>query len=95
MGNDNQICSEGHAIKLEVISQKGTCVAGHQVGDRVEFDQQQVKGKICIHALYSILPKVFAMKYDARFPWLTDPGVAHHACPDGNNPVIFKVTRKI
>jgi len=80
-------------IKVGVISQKGNCAAGHQVGDEVLFDGLNVQGKICIHALYSLIPKVFALHYDAHFPWLEDPDLATHACPDAWNPVVFEVRR--
>lgn len=85
--------SDGYTIVARVIEQKGHCAAGHQVGDKVVFDGQTVAGKVCIHALYSFLPKVFAMRYDARFPWLEDQDVATHACPDAWNPVVFEIRR--
>jgi uncharacterized repeat protein (TIGR04076 family) len=84
---------EGHTIVVSVIQQEGYCAAGHQVGDRVAFDGQTVEGKVCIHALYSFLPKVFAMRYGAEFPWLEEQGVATHACPDAWNPVVFEIRR--
>ena len=54
----------------------------------------EIKGKLCITALYSMMPKIFAMKYEANFPWCKDKNVATHACPDGFNPVIFQITRE-
>ncbi len=84
---------EGHRIVARVIDQEGHCVAGHQVGDEVVFDGVTVQGQVCIHALYSFLPKVFAMRYGAEFPWLEDPDVATHACPDAWNPVVFEIRR--
>ncbi|MHA2021326.1 MAG: TIGR04076 family protein [Candidatus Thorarchaeota archaeon] len=45
-------------------------------------------------AMYSMIPKVYAMMYNARFPWLKDQCVATHACPDGFNPVMFELIRK-
>ena len=83
----------GFKIVARVIQQEGHCAAGHQVGDEVVFDGQTIEGKICIHALYSFLPKVFSMRYDARFPWLEDQDVATHACPDAWNPVVFEIRR--
>jgi uncharacterized repeat protein (TIGR04076 family) len=80
-------------ISVTVISQKGHCAAGHVVGDQVTFDGLHVRGKLCIHALYSMLPKVFAMFYGAEFPWLEDKDVSTHACPDAFNPVVFEVRR--
>ena len=78
-------------IEAKVISQKGTCALGHKVGDVVRFTETGVDGKICIHALYSMLPAVFAMLHEAHFPWLKDPDVKTHACPDAFNPLVFEV----
>jgi uncharacterized repeat protein (TIGR04076 family) len=80
-------------IEAKVISQKGTCALGHKVGDVVKFTETGVEGKICIHALYSMLPAVFAMLHEAHFPWLKDPDVKTHACPDAHNPLVFQITR--
>jgi len=84
---------EGAPVVVEVIQQEGTCTAGHRVGDQVVFDGLHVRGKLCIHALYSMLPKVFALRYGAGFPWLQDKNVSTHACPDAFNPVVFEVQR--
>jgi uncharacterized repeat protein (TIGR04076 family) len=81
------------AVTAKVLSQKGTC-AFHEVGDKVKFTESGVEGKICIHALYSMLPAVFAMMFEARFPWLREnPDKKTHACPDAYNPVVFEIER--
>jgi len=80
-------------VIARVIKQEGECAAGHCVGDEVVFTDNEVRGKVCIHALYSFLPKVFAMRYGAEFPWLEDRDVATHACPDAWNPVVFEIRR--
>ena len=81
-------------VTAKVISQKGSCGLGHKIGDEIVFTEDGVNGKICIHALYSFLPKVFAMMYDSKFPWLEDPNVSTSACPDAYNPVVFEISRK-
>jgi uncharacterized repeat protein (TIGR04076 family) len=81
------------AVQAKVLSQKGSCALGHKIGDVVEFTEAGVNGKICIHALYSMMPAVFAMLFDAQFPWLKDPDTKTHACPDAYNPVVFEITR--
>ena len=81
------------AVKAKVKSVKGTCGLGLKVGDVVKFTETGVEGKICIHALYSMLPAVFAMMYEAKFPWLEDPDTKTHACPDAANPLVFEITR--
>jgi uncharacterized repeat protein (TIGR04076 family) len=80
-------------IEVKVKSVKGTCGI-HKVGDSARISELGVDGKICIHALYSLLPAAFAMLYEARFPWLTaNPDQKTHACPDAANPVVFEITR--
>jgi uncharacterized repeat protein (TIGR04076 family) len=81
------------SVIAKVKSQKGSCAIGHKLGDEVRFTEEGVDGKICIHALYSMMPAVFAMLFDARFPWLEDPDTKTHACPDAYNPVVFEITR--
>lgn len=81
------------SVKAKVISQKGTCALGHKVGDEVEFTDTKVDGKVCIYALYSMLPMVFALGHDAQFSWADDPDVVASACPDHKNPVVFEITR--
>jgi uncharacterized repeat protein (TIGR04076 family) len=81
------------AVEAKVKSMKRTCSLGHRVGDVVKFTETGVEGKICIHALYSMIPAVFAMMFEAQFPWLEDPDKKTHACPDAFNPVVFEITR--
>ena len=86
----------GYRITARVISQKGTCEFGHQLGDTVVFDGETVQGRVCLSALYSFLPKVFAMRYGANFPWLKEnKDIATHACPDAYNPVVFEIRREM
>lgn len=96
LSNDTtkNVITMANIVTAKVISQKGSCGIGHKVGDEIIFTEDGVQGKICIHALYSFLPKVFAMMHDSQFPWLEDPDVSTSACPDAYNPVIFEISRK-
>jgi uncharacterized repeat protein (TIGR04076 family) len=87
--------SEPFEIVARVLSVGGTCAFGHKVGDEIIFDGETIQGRICLHALYSFLPKVFAMRYGADFPWLDADhrDAAAHACPDAYNPVVFEIRR--
>ena len=80
-------------IEVTVKSQKGTCAFGHKVGDKIVFDGKSVKGDICYSALMVLLPKVYAMRYGSEFPWAEDKDVIFNACPDAENPVVFKIRR--
>lgn len=83
-------------IKATVISQEGHCAAGHKVGDEIVFDwdTHEIRGRLCLHALYSVLPKIYALAHGANVAYaIADDGskVARHACPDGYNPVILEL----
>ncbi len=83
-----------HVVKVKVVSQEGECVASHEVGDSIvfDFDNNEIKGDICLSALYSMFPKIFAIAYGASFPW-TDENPTH-ACPDAFNPVVFEIHKE-
>lgn len=87
--------SEPYKIVVTVLSVNGTCGFGHKIRDEIVFDGETINGRICLSALYSFLPKVFAMRYGAQFPWLDadHKDVATHACPDAQNPVVFEIRR--
>jgi uncharacterized repeat protein (TIGR04076 family) len=81
-------------VRAKVMSVRGACELGHQVGDVVRFTDHGVEGRLCIHAMYSMMPKVFAMMFNADFPWAKDhPDTLTHPCPDAENPVVFELTR--
>ena len=80
-------------VKINVISQQGKCKINPRIGDEIIISEKGIEGKICIHALYSLLPKVFAIMYDAKFPWIKPNEKPKHACPDGYNPVIFEIEK--
>jgi uncharacterized repeat protein (TIGR04076 family) len=94
MTTDPSAKDQSYAVIARVIRVEGQCDAGHQVGDQIVFDGQTVQGKVCISALYSFLPKVFALMYGADFPWLEDKDVSTSACPDASeNRAIFEFRR--
>jgi uncharacterized repeat protein (TIGR04076 family) len=80
-------------VEVTVKSQKGTCAFGHEVGNKIVFDGKSIKGDICYSALMVLLPKVYAMRYGAEFPWSEHKGVVFNACPDAENPVVFEIRR--
>jgi len=80
-------------IEVAIKSIKEKCIFGHKVGDRIVFDGKSIKGDICYSALTVLLPKVFAMRYGAEFPWAEDKNVIVNACPDPENPVVFEIRR--
>ena len=85
--------AESYKVNIRVISQRGSCEAGHKVGDEWVIDGENAPAGICLYALYSLFPFVPAMSFGAEFPWEADPDVTTVACPDPTNPVVFELRR--
>jgi len=83
-------------VKVKVVSQKGHCSAGHVAGAEIIFDwdTHEIDGRICLHALYSMIPKIYALAHGGNVAFAINKegdSVARHACPDGYNPVIYEL----
>jgi uncharacterized repeat protein (TIGR04076 family) len=81
-----------HDIIARVISQKGTCEAGHRTGDKFIIGQRICPG-LCSWAFYTLFPFAAALQFGGSFPWEKDPGKTTVACPDPDNPVVFELRR--
>ncbi len=86
-----------YTLEIKLVRAQGICHAGHKVGDKFTVpsntDRFSCDG-LCIHALYSMFPKLFAMRYGVEFPWIREnPDVAEHPCPDAANPHVFQIRR--
>ena len=85
--------AESYKVSVKVISQQGTCEAGHKVGDQWLVGDKAPEG-LCIFALSSLLPFITPLMYGGSFPWEKDPDMTTVACPDANNPVVFEIRRR-
>ena len=81
-----------YKVIAHVTSQKGTCEAGHKVGDEIVIGQRTPPG-ICSWAFYTIFPFAEVLQFGGSFPWERDPNKTTVACPDSANPVIFELRR--
>lgn len=81
-------------VIARVISQKGTCQAGHKVGDEFTIDQKTPCG-LCSWAFCALFPFAEVLQFGSSFPWEEDPDKATVACPDPANPVVFELRRNL
>jgi uncharacterized repeat protein (TIGR04076 family) len=79
-------------IEVTVVSQKGTCGEGYRVGDSWVIGSRTPEG-ICMHAFGALLPIQRVLRYGGEFPWEKDKDVTLVACPDAENPVVFRLKR--
>ena len=84
--------AERRGVRIRVVSQEGTCAAGHKVGDEWVVAGMSPEG-VCLSALGALLVPSQALLYGGSFPWSSDPDVATAACPDAANPVVFEMRR--
>ena len=79
-------------ITARVISQKGTCAAGHRVGDEFVMGQK-TPCDMCSWAFHALFPFAQVLEFGGSFPWEQAPNKAVAACPDADNPVVFELRR--
>ena len=78
-------------VLITVIDQKGECGAKHKKGDT--FVYQGKLPDMCPAAFASLYPNLRTLYFGGNFPW-EKPGGSKVACPDPDNPVVFKLERK-
>ncbi len=83
--------SEAYEVEVKVIAQKGTCHAGHKVGDKWVIKQHTPE--ICVTAYQYMHAPVETLMYGGSYPWSDDPETARVVCPDPANPVVFELRR--
>jgi len=81
-------------VIARVISQKGTCAAGHKVGDEFVIGEK-TPPDLCSWAFYSLFPFAIVLQFGGSFPWDKDPNKATVACPDAASPVVFELRRAL
>jgi uncharacterized repeat protein (TIGR04076 family) len=79
-------------VIAKVISQKGTCEAGHRVGDEFGIGEMTPPG-MCPWAFYTLFPFAVVLQFGGSFPWEADADKTTVACPDPGNPVVFELRR--
>ena len=79
-------------VIARVVSQKGTCEAGHKVGDEFIVGEILSSG-MCSWAFCSLFPFSTVLQFGGSLPWESDPDVTTVACPDPDNPVVFELRR--
>jgi uncharacterized repeat protein (TIGR04076 family) len=84
--------AKSYKVSVRVISQQGSCEAGHRVGDRWIIGEKTPEG-LCTFAFGSLLPFITPLMFGASFPWEKEPDMTTVACPDPTNPVVFELRR--
>jgi uncharacterized repeat protein (TIGR04076 family) len=84
--------ADSYKVRVRVVSQKGSCEAGHKLGDQWIIGDKTPEG-LCPFALNALMPLVTPLMFGASFPWEKEPDMTTAACPDADNPVVFELRR--
>jgi len=85
--------AEQYAVIARVLSQKGTCAAGHKAGDEFIVGGK-TKAGMCSFAFTGVFPFALVLMFGGSFPWEKDKDKTTVACPDPGNPIIFELRRE-
>ena len=86
-------------VVLKIASVKGTCNAGHKVGQEFDLSKDFTLGyredgkALCPSAFHAVFPSWRVLRFGGEMPWEENKDLAHVACPDPLNPVILELRR--
>jgi len=79
-------------VKLKIVDilGSGKCPSEYKKGDEFSWDDP----KLCIWARHSLMPFATALRFGGEAPWKEeDKDILNISCPDGDNPVVYRLTR--
>ena len=84
----------GYRVVGTVTSLKGTCSAGHKVGDKFELSGHS-SGGLCGFFYHDIFPNIIMLQFGGRLPpeWEENPEVLKLECPDRLNILKMELRR--
>jgi uncharacterized repeat protein (TIGR04076 family) len=81
----------GQKVVGEITSVKGTCSAGHKVGETFEISCHNPAG-LCGWFYHDIFPNLMTFQFGGGLPWWQGDTIQVQ-CPDSYNLVTMKLTR--
>ncbi|MHA2429988.1 MAG: TIGR04076 family protein [Promethearchaeota archaeon] len=85
----------GYKIIGTIKSVKGTCSAGHKVGDQIEVSGYGSNPQLCGFFYHDIFPYIIMLQFGGGFPsdWGGVPDVVELTCIDKVNMVTIELKR--
>jgi len=86
-------------VILKIVSVKGTCAAGHYVGQEFDLSKDFTLGAsgnktaLCPSAFHAVFPSWRVLRHGGEFPWEEDKDMTTIACPDPFNPLVMELRR--
>jgi len=77
--------------EVKEIRGRGTCPSGHKIGEVFHIGD----GKLCPWATHTIMPFAAALRFGGEIHWRDeDKDKIEISCPDPDNVVVFRLTRR-
>lgn len=83
----------GQKVVATITVVKGTCNAGHKVGDTFEISCHNPAG-LCGYFYHDIFPTLSTFQFGGKLPWWQGDSI-QTKCPDPYNLVTMKLERSI
>lgn len=83
----------GYRVVATVNRLKGTCAAGHEVGESFEISAHDPAG-LCGFCYHHIFPDLCTFQFGGRFPWWEGDKI-QLACPDLHNLLTLTLERSV
>jgi uncharacterized repeat protein (TIGR04076 family) len=80
-------------IEIEVVKRTGHCSVDHKEGDKFRIKSYKTPAGICLSAFHAIWPPARTLLLDGEHPWEEQKDETTVACPDPDNPVVFRLRR--
>ncbi len=81
----------GNRVVATVTGLKGSCSAGHGVGERFEISCHNTGG-LCGIFYHDLFPALSVLQFGGKYPW-GDPDVVELECPDRENVLALRLER--
>jgi uncharacterized repeat protein (TIGR04076 family) len=81
----------GYRVMATIIGAKGTCGAGHAVGESFEISCHN-PGGLCGFFYHDIFPSLSTFQFGGSLPWWEGDAITLQ-CPDSDNLVTLKLER--
>jgi uncharacterized repeat protein (TIGR04076 family) len=81
----------GYKIIATITDVKGTCNAGHAVGDRINVSCHDTGG-LCGFFYHALFPDLQTFQFGGRMPWWEGDAMEAE-CPDAANRVTIRLER--
>jgi uncharacterized repeat protein (TIGR04076 family) len=80
-------------LEIEVVKRTGRCSVDHKVGETFRIRSYKTPEGLCLSAFHALWPVARTLLLGGKHPWDEDPDVSTVACPDPDNPVVFRIKR--